>query len=112
MTNVNITKRNGNWEIKITGHTREIAEDTPNIVCAAVSMLAQTAVQTMRNAQERGVLKQYYDEIAPGDITILIKPKPLAQKEIFFLLTPIKIGFELLSSTYPDQVVTGWGNNG
>lgn len=112
MTNVNITKRNGHWEIKITGHTREIAEDTPNIVCAAVSMLAQTAVQTMRNAQESGLLKRYYDEIAPGNITILIKPMMSAQKEISLLLTPIKIGFELLSSTYPEQVVTGWGNKG
>ncbi len=86
---------------EVSGHA-ESDEYGRDIVCASVSVLAQTAVNAL--GELTGINFEY--EVAEGYLRCLV-PKNLPSKEkqrVAAIMETIYVGYESVAETYPDYV--------
>lgn len=116
MTKVVIDHVPGYLRLRASGHAGYGKEmglgPGQDIVCAAVSILGQTAAQVLMDMEAEGILGIVEISIEPGEIDIRAVPKPSGEGKLKDILVPIRTGFELLSRAYPDYVKIGWANEG
>lgn len=62
MTRVIINSKPGRYDITINGHAEKVNDGDWNILCAAISMISQTFLQCMLDAQDKGWAKCSYEE--------------------------------------------------
>ena len=62
MTRIIINSEPGKYDITIDGHAEKVNEGEGNLLCAAISMVSQTFLQCMLDAQEKGWSKCTYEE--------------------------------------------------
>lgn len=108
MTRVLIKNVKGYFRLRIEGHAGYgYALGLPkghDIVCAAVSILGQTAMQCMIDlGEEQAIVIQKMQRKA-GMIDIRVLPGSKAQERLEHMVYPIQRGFELLQETYPDFI--------
>ncbi len=115
MTRVEIENARGHWNIRICGHAGYADSlwlgEGHDIVCAAVSCLSQALVQTLELFSEAGAIENYQVRMEAGLIEAAMTPVPEAAELMEYTMIPVKIGFEMLSSTFSDYVQTGWGSS-
>lgn len=109
MTSIMMQCKNGEMKLKVEGHTSGV-NGGPNVICAAVSMLVQAAIQMMRDMLANDELEAYEEEISDGCARLRVRPREACVCKLCGAKELLRTGFEMLSSTYPDQVRIGWGN--
>lgn len=107
MIRIDITETEQEYKLIMSGH----ADYNPgnDIVCAAASILGQTAVQVMYELEDAGQVEMIHDIVSNGQIYLEVKVAG-SESMLFERMKTIRTGFELLSSTYPDHVRFGWGS--
>lgn len=89
----------GNVSLSITGHSGS-AEKGKDIVCAAVSALAQTFAAGLEKELKAVITGQ----ISDGDFQLQAKVPSEVEKELKILYNVFKFGFQKISQSYPEHV--------
>ena len=90
--------------LELVGHAGYAQHGTPDIVCAAASMLGQTLLRKMQNEQERGACQVVY-EARDGYMRIQCQVTlPYYTEQIYSCYEMAEVGFKLLEETYPEHV--------
>lgn len=100
---VNITYHRDISRVTIVGHANsgEVGKD---IVCASVSMLAQTLAAFVENMKEAKQTRYPTINIKEGDAIIDARPQSRHKDAVKLVFDVICGGFEMLSQQYPDNV--------
>lgn len=112
MTNVKVTNVPGYCHIRIEGHAgygfANLLPEGNDIVCAAISVLGQTAAQCIMDMSEAG--KVGIKELTIKDALIDIKaiPKQTYKSELDTMVGTIKTGYGLIAKAHPDYITLGW----
>ena len=112
MTKIKITNVPGYCHIRIEGHAgygfANLRPEGNDIVCAAISVLGQTAAQCIMDMSEAG--KVGIKEMTIKDALIDIKaiPKQIHKSELDIMVKTIKAGYELLAKAHPAYISLGW----
>ena len=112
MTKIKITNVPGYCHIRIEGHAgygfANLLPEGNDIVCAAISVLGQTAAQCIMDMSEAG--KVGIKEMTIKDALIDIKaiPKQIHKSELDIMVKTIKAGYELLAKAHPAYISLGW----
>lgn len=103
MTTCQVLRDGCRYKVDITGH----AGYNPghDIVCAAVSMLAYTYIQCIRDMEESGDIVSVRLEYLPGDVHVDAVVKERSREHIEEIISVIETGFVLLQHQYPGNVV-------
>ena len=103
MTRAAFARREGGYEISVTGHA-DYAGGGKDIVCAACSMLAWVFVRLFRSLEERDRCTLLREVVEPGDVRLTVYPAPGARGEIDLLVNVMRDGYRELAEQYPDNV--------
>ena len=112
MTTISIQYQSGEWEICIEGHAgyrqaKGLPEGT-DIVCAAVSILAQTAAQCFLDLSGDGVqVKEMELDAEKGKVRIsasVCQKREEIKHRVETMVWTVKNGLELLTEAYPEYV--------
>ncbi len=103
MTKVFYREYYDNIIINIEGHSGYgvLGND---IVCAGVSTLACTLINTLLDEEASGNIKLIKNFVADGVINLEIKAFDFSKKRIDGMLSLIMTGFYMLEESYPDFV--------
>ena len=89
------------YTLEVKGHAN-YGEEGKDIVCAAVSVLYQTAAAVLE--ENKTMLKSLnYDQVK-GDSTLTVTPKDEYQGNVQAILITILTGFNLMATNYPHNV--------
>ena len=102
MTKVDIAAESGRYDIRIEGHAGY--HPGMDIVCSAVSVLAYTLMQALKEEDERGNMEQYDCRCESGNVHISAAPAETCRKKIDVIVNTVSIGFMLLADQYPENV--------
>ena len=103
MTKVRITWWGGDLTADIAGHAG-YGPPGQDIVCAAVSMLAQALAASLERAQEKGLLVACCCQVEEGDVHIRARAAPSGLPVIRGMTEVIRTGYRLLAEQYPGYV--------
>jgi len=98
MTGVTYRKQGNRYEMRILGHAGYGAAGR-DIVCAAVSMLAATLLQCLRDREAEGALEWLDAESEDGRVEARCRSDDPAVKTLYHT---ILTGFRLLENQYPE----------
>lgn len=101
MTLINISGGRG-ASIRIKGHAGYSSGN--DIVCAAVSVLSFTLMQTLEKERKAGNLKFLKYDYRSGFVSVEALPSRRFKGRFKAILSTIVSGFELLADRYPDNV--------
>lgn len=103
MTRVMIKAEPGRYDITVIGHAEKVNAGEGNILCAAVSVLAQTLIQMVRDAEENHLLR-HSEMILDGNVRIVCTYQP-GNDYIDGMFDTIETGFLLLQSKYEKNLL-------
>lgn len=92
------------YKLTVTGHAGS-DEYGKDLVCAAVSTLALTIAQCVKDASDLGWLRKNPTlKMEDGDACIKAKPVPEKEPIIGAMFTTVVRGLEMLAVNYPDYI--------
>lgn len=94
-------KRNG-LSITINGHANS-AECGKDLICASASILFYTLVENVGQMERKGKCKAQIKALE-GDAEVKIAVLPAYFDEAVMLIEHIMVGYEILSSEYPEYI--------
>ncbi|MHB1316165.1 MAG: ribosomal-processing cysteine protease Prp [Christensenellales bacterium] len=106
--NADFQPQKGAFAFSASGHA-QAAQDGPNIVCAAVSMLCYTRLKSCLRLQERGLLVSLSHSFAPGEVRIFAEAAGRGKRALTCACETVMGGFVLLCDEYPGQVEVRYG---
>ena len=93
------------YKLTITGHAEAEDPGKFDLVCAAVSTLAFTLAQCLKDADELGWLRMHPTlKMEDGDACIKAKAVKTHEPIIGAMFTTIVRGLEMLAVNYPDNI--------
>jgi len=93
--------RSGNWyEIRIQGHA-DYAKQGNDIVCAAISALSYTLMQSLLEAEEAGIIRGLQQCLEQGDIRAGYES--IHHGTAGTILNTILCGFRMIEERYPEN---------
>lgn len=108
MTQVEIKNKDGIWEIHISGHAENPYPDMQgNLLCASISILAYTLMQTVRDLKAKGSLKRCSESCKDGEVQVIAEPEYWSESQLEAKIGVIKTGYELLERQFPGMVHVG-----
>ena len=108
MTQVTIKNEDGIWGIHISGHAENPYPDTQgNLLCASISILAYTLMQTVRDLEADGGLKRYSEVCKDGEVQVIAEPEYWSESQLEAKIEVIKTGYELLERQFPGMIRVG-----
>ncbi len=103
MTKVFYREYYDNIIINIEGHSR-YGDSGNDIVCAGVSALAYTLLNTLLDEEASGNIKLIRNIVADGVVNLEIKSFDFSKNRIDGMLYLIMTGFYMLEESYPDYI--------
>ncbi len=103
MTTVEYTEEGGVLRLRADGHAAW-AENGPDLVCAAASMLAYTLLQCLRDAEGRGWLEELDTDIWEGGVLAEAAPCAGREMEAEMIFRTVLTGYRLLAAKHPENV--------
>ena len=97
---IEMSQKSGVYTLETQGHA-EYAEPGKDIVCAAVSILVFTLIESIdeRDLREPSVIEQ-----ESGKVLVRVKPKQSTEGKIRSVFEVIKNGFLLLEKNYKKNI--------
>ena len=87
----------------IKGHAGA-AEPGRDLVCCAVSTLAETLSRYLETRMEDGALEMLMDKVEPGNVQIIAWPESTNEKQIRALFEMIREGYRAIAEEYPQYI--------
>lgn len=87
----------------IKGHAGA-AEPGRDLVCCAVSTLAETLSRYLEVRMEEGALEMLMDKVEPGNVQIIAWPESTNEKQIMALFEMIREGYRAIAEEYPQYI--------
>lgn len=106
MIRIEITENQMEYCLTMTGHAGYNPGN--DIVCAAASILGQTAVQLVYDMESDGQVEVAHDIVRDGKIYLKVNALPGWETVMKERLKFIKTGFELIHQEYEKHVKLGW----
>lgn len=103
MTSINITKVNDTVVVSLAGHA-EYSKNGNDIVCAALSAITQSFLQTLKYYESKGKCIVKSEQIKEDIGTALFSFTSMSEKETDALLSMALIGYTMLKNTYPKNI--------
>ncbi len=103
MTKVFYSEYYDNIIINIEGHSG-FGVSGGDIVCAGVSALAYTLLNTLLDEEVSGNIKLIKNYVSDGVINLEIKTFDYSKKRIDGMISLIMTGFYMLEESYPDYI--------
>ena len=104
MIEVRFEEDGGKLLLQMQGHANYVPEGA-DVVCAAASMLAYTAAQTMSYLGSLDKLEEAPEIcLEKGNVRICVCPKEEAYWEAQYAFFVCQVGFDLLAKAYPRYV--------
>ena len=100
MVTISIKQEKGAFELYANGHA-EHAEYGKDLVCAAVSILLYTLVESIDRSDLNG---EMIAVMQPGSTFIRMDPKKEKEAKIRGVLSVIETGFSLLEKNFPKNI--------
>lgn len=97
---IEMSQKSGVYTLETKGHA-EYAEPGKDIVCAAVSILVFTLIESI---DERDLSEPPMIEQESGKVLVRVKPKQSTEGKIRAVFKVIANGFELLQKNFPENV--------
>lgn len=103
MTVVCVQKKGKQHSMEISGHVMRPEGVQQNDICVAVSILAQTLIQTLRNHVE--MFDTYTDELDPDAYAyVFLECKEEFEGYVSAFFEQTETGLEMLARQFPDDV--------
>lgn len=97
-------RQDGGLTMKIRGHAMTAAPGK-DLVCGAVSALADTAAAAAAYLESMGMLsRKPWMEFGKGEAFLSLMPKSWARAEACLVFWTIQVGISELAKTYPEAV--------
>ncbi len=103
MTCVNVDKINGITVISVSGHAN-YSNDGNDIVCAAISTITQSLLQTLKYYEEQGKCKVLSEQIQESLGCCMFSFMSLSEIETDAILTMAMMGYSMLQNSYPKNI--------
>lgn len=87
----------------IKGHAGS-AEPGKDLVCCAVSTLAETLSRYLEVRMEEGALEMLMDKVEAGDVKIVAWPESTNVKQINAVYEMIREGYRAIAEEYPQYI--------
>ena len=100
---INVTVDMSKHEVTVSGHA-QYAEEGKDIVCAAVSILFYTLVETLEAGHDMLSHKNVKKTIKKGESCVSCKPLKAYEANINLIFFTIMNGIQLLADDYPENV--------
>lgn len=108
MTRVTIEDNDGDWKIRINGHAENPYPDMQgNLLCASVSTLAYTLIQTLLDMDREGDLEDYRYSCEDGNVRIVVRPRESERCRVKECIKTIITGYRMLEEQFPGIVDVG-----
>ena len=92
-----------NLRLKLSGHTGYPSRKGENIVCAAVSILAETLLQNLENFRDRGWYELEYQYGTPGEMEIHCTVRGYYSM-VVEMFRFVMVGMRMIAEEYPQHV--------
>lgn len=102
MTSVNIQTINGTTIVSVAGHAGYNPGN--DIVCASISAITLSLLQTLKYYEEQGICKVLKDETKENMGTALISYMSRDKEVTDALLNMAEIGYMMLENAYPKNI--------
>ena len=89
--------------VDIEGHANS-GDPGHDLVCAGVSALAYTLAANVGNLEARGMVRRPTVVLEDGKAEINANAKPIHKNTVELIFQSVCVGFELLSTNYPEYV--------
>lgn len=104
MTKIIISAQDNAYDICVCGHADKVNSGEGNILCAAVSMLAQTMIQMLRDMESKEIIK-HKEQITDGMVRLICVIEEEHKKYVKGVISTIETGFLLLQEKYAENIV-------
>ena len=99
MTKIGVSVRTDRCMVFMSGHAGYDMEGN-DIVCHGLSMLGQTLIVALRDAQDRGIIQNLEETIEDGYLEVVYRP--VIHLVANTILNTIFAGFRLVEANYPE----------
>lgn len=99
MTKIGVSVSTDRCMVFMSGHAGYDMEGN-DIVCHGLSMLGQTLIVALRDAQDRGIIQDLEETIENGYLEVNYKPVNMLVAET--ILNTILAGYRLVEANYPE----------
>ena len=103
MTSVNIETVNGITIVSVAGHAN-YSQDHNDIVCASISTITQSLLQTLKYYEEKGKCKLVSEQIKEDIGTVLFSFMSRENTITDALLDMALMGYMMLEKAYPKNI--------
>ncbi len=114
MTRVDISVKENKFRMHSEGHAgwgkANGLEDGHDIVCAAISILTQTAAQRLMDMEAGGNVRLVSLRVEPGIVDMEAEAHG-TEDRVKELAETMKTGFDLIHKAYESYVILGWEKN-
>ena len=100
MTHIFVGRNGNRYEIRIQGHA-DYAKQGDDIVCAAISALSYTLMQSLLEAEEAGIIRGLQQCLDRGDIRAGYES--IHHGTAGTILNTILCGFRMVEERYPEN---------
>lgn len=103
MTSVDVQTINGVTVVSVAGHAN-YSNDHNDIVCAAISTITQSLLQTIKYYEELGKCKVISEQVKEDIGAVLFSFKSMDESVTDALMNMAKIGYLMLEKAYPKNI--------
>lgn len=103
MTSVNIDEINGVTVVSISGHA-DYSNDGKDIVCAAISAITQSLLQTLKYYETQNKCKILNEKTQEETGCCLFSFKSKSKSETDAIMNMAIMGYSMLENTYPKNI--------
>ena len=104
---INIKFNPSEYELSISGHANQ-SKKGKDIVCAAVSILYFTLVESLNNFDEKAYEGKIEYSFSDGNGAVKVKPKKEYEQTITLVYYTVLNGLSLLAEEYPQFIKTNF----
>lgn len=92
-----------NYIVSVEGHAG-FGRWGSDIVCAAVSAITYTLINTLKCAEDDGCLYIRTESVSDGSVYLEVEPYDFAREKVDTIIETCMTGFSLLEDEYPDYI--------
>lgn len=107
MTKYILDYANRKLTLEVTGHAERSKCEDVNLCCAGISMLVNTAIETIQRYAELDMVEKMYIRNASGRAKVTAKAYEHTEGELSSIYDMLEAGFDLLKERYPDKITRG-----
>ena len=93
--------------LEVTGHAERSLDEDVNLCCAGISMLVNTAIETIQRYAEIDMVREMHIKNTSGHVELTAKAYEYTETELSTINDMLEAGFDLLKERYPGKITRG-----